>query len=89
MSLFKPGPPGPTALHPLQRVPCKLLVKTPSEYTYSLFWAELSRLLGEQIPVAIVGLEPGTYGLLSSTLNTWPPNTPTGTTEYTTRAGNL
>jgi len=40
----------------------KLLVKTPSEYTYSLFWAELSRLLGEKIPVAIVGLEPGTPG---------------------------
>ena len=42
-------PPGPTALHPLQRIWCKLLVKTPSEYTYSLFWAELSRLLGEQV----------------------------------------
>jgi len=27
-----------------------------------LFWAELSRLLGEEIPVAIVGLEPGTPG---------------------------
>ena len=41
---------------------CKLQVETPSAYTYSLFWAELSRLLGEKIPVAIVGLEPGTPG---------------------------
>ena len=61
---------------------CKLLVKTPSEYTYSLFWAELSRLLGEKIPVAIVGLEPGTPGveyykvyntsmLVSQSVDTW------------------
>ena len=42
---------------------CKLQVETPSDHTYSLFWAELSRLLGEKkIPVAIVGLEPGTPG---------------------------
>ena len=30
------------ALHPLWRMWCKLQVKTPSEYTYSLVWAELS-----------------------------------------------
>ena len=41
---------------------CKLQVETPSANTYSLYWAELSRLLGEKIPVAIVGLEPGTPG---------------------------
>jgi len=41
---------------------CKLQLETPSDYTYSLLWAELSRLLGEKIPAAIVGLEPGTYG---------------------------
>ena len=57
-------------LHPLRRMRCKLLVKTPSEYTYSLFWAELSRLLGEKIPGALVGLEPGTPGLQSSALTT-------------------
>jgi len=53
-SLFRPSSPGPTALHPLRRMWCKLLMKAPSEYTYSLFGAELSRLLGEKIPVAIV-----------------------------------
>jgi len=26
-----------TALHPLQRMRCKLQVETPSDYTYSLF----------------------------------------------------
>ena len=62
LNLFKPGPPGPTALHPLWRMRCKLQVETPSAYTYSLFWAELSGLLGEKIPVAIVGLKPGTPG---------------------------
>jgi len=46
----------------------KLQVKTLSEHTYSHFWAELSRLLGEKIPVVIVGLEPGTPGLYSSAL---------------------
>jgi len=46
----------------------KLQVKTPSEHTYSHFWAELSKLLGEKIPVVIVGLEPGTPGLYSRTL---------------------
>ena len=61
-SLFKPGPPGPMAIHPLRKIWCKLQVKRPSEYTYSLIWAELSRLLGEEIPVAIVGLEPWTPG---------------------------
>jgi len=43
-SLFKPGPLGPRALHPLRRMRFKLQVKTHSEYTYSLLWAELSRL---------------------------------------------
>ena len=61
-SLFKPGPLGSTALHPLRRMRCKLQVEAPSDHTYSLFWTELSRLLGENIPVAIVGLEPGTLG---------------------------
>ena len=50
--------PGPAALHPLRRMRCKLQVEAPSDYTYSCFWAELSRLLGEKIPVAIVGLGP-------------------------------
>jgi len=35
---------GPTALHPLHGIQCKLQAETPSEYTYSCFWAELSRL---------------------------------------------
>ena len=48
---------------------CKLQVETPSEYTYSLIWAELSRLLGEKIPVAIVGLEPGTPGSVVQRFN--------------------
>ena len=39
---------------------CKLQAETPSAYTYSFSWVELSRLLGEKIPVAIVGLEPRT-----------------------------
>ena len=53
---------------------CKLEVKTPSEYTYSLFWgAELSRLLGEKIPVAIVGLEPGTPGSVVQCFNHLAP----------------
>ena len=33
----------------------KLQVKTPSDYTYSLFWAELSRLLGEKNPCCYSG----------------------------------
>jgi len=33
--------------NPIQRWRCRLQVKTPSEYTYSLFWAWLSRLLGK------------------------------------------
>lgn len=36
--------PGLTALHCLQRMWYKLQAKTPSEYTCSIFWAELSRL---------------------------------------------
>jgi len=39
-----------------------LQVKTASDHTYSLFWAELRRLPGEKTPVAIVGPEPGTPG---------------------------
>ena len=31
------------------------MVKTPSEYTYLLFWAELSRLLGEKNPCCYSG----------------------------------
>ena len=50
----------------LNQVPRDRRLYIPSEgcgvNTYSLFWAELSRLLGEKIPVAIVGLEPGTPG---------------------------
>ena len=57
------------ALHPLRRMWCKLQVETPEDYTYSLFWAELSRLLGEKIPVAIVGLEPGTPGSVVQRFN--------------------
>ena len=58
-------PLGLTSLYPLQRMWCKLQLKTPSEYAYSLFWAELSRLLhvGEKIPVAIVGWNLGPLGL--------------------------
>ena len=62
--------------HPLRRMRHKLQVEIPSDHTYSLFWAELSRLLGEKIPVAIVGLEPGILGLQSSTLTTLPPSNP-------------
>ena len=36
-----------------RKMQCKLQVETPSDYTYSLFWAELNRLLGEKIPVDI------------------------------------
>ena len=54
------------ALHPLRRMRCKVQVETPSD---SLFWAELSGLLGEKIPVAIVGLEPGTPGSVVQRFN--------------------
>ena len=57
------------AIHPLQKIRCKLQVKTPSEYSYSLVWVELSRLLGEEIPVSIVGLEPCTPGSVVQCLN--------------------
>ena len=68
-------PLGLTSLYPLQRMWCKLQLKTPSEYAYSLFWAELSRLLGDKIPVAIVGLEPGTPGsVVQHALTTWKPS---------------
>ena len=50
------------ALHPLRRMRHKLQAETPSEYTYSHFCVELSRLLCVKIPFgAIVGLEPGTF----------------------------
>jgi len=41
------------------------------------FWVELSRLLGEKIPVAIVRLEPGTLSLLMErrTANSGPSRT--------------
>jgi len=70
-SLFKPGPLGLRALHPLWRMRFKLQVKTHSEYTYSLFWAELSRLQcrWEKIPVAIVKLEPVTSGSVVQRFN--------------------
>ena len=69
--VLKPGPLGPRALHPLQRMWSKLQVKTPSEYTYSLFWAELSRLQcrWEKIPIAIVKLEPVTSGSVVQRFN--------------------
>jgi len=44
-------------------------VETPEDFTYSLFWAELSSLLGEKIPVAIVGLKPGTTGSVVQRFN--------------------
>jgi len=67
---------------------CKLQVETPSDHTYSFFWAELSGLLGEKIPVAIVG----PLGLQSSALTTWPPSNPLTITStlflaYITEAG--
>jgi len=40
---------------------CKLQVDTPSGHTYSLFWAELSRLLGEKNPCCYSGA--GTYSV--------------------------
>jgi len=52
-------------------------VETPSDHTYSLLWAELSRLLGEKkIPVAIVGLEPGTPGSAVQRFNHFAPSNP-------------
>ena len=58
----EPGSPGTDSFQPYKGCGVKLQVETHSEYTYSLLGAELSRLLGEKIPVAIVGLEPGTSG---------------------------
>ena len=46
---MNPGPPGPTALHPLRRMRCELFqVKHLQEHTYSFFRVELSQLLGER-----------------------------------------
>jgi len=41
--------------HPLRRMRHKLQVEIPSDHTYSLFWAELSRLLGEKNPCCYSG----------------------------------
>ena len=80
-------------------------METHSDHTYSLFWVELSRLLGEKIPVAIVGLEPGTPGsavqrfnqlatkqpppLQSSALTTWPPSNLMVTSPSTVSVGGV
>ena len=50
---------------------CKLQVETPSDYTFSLFWAELSRLLGKKksLLLRIVGLEPETPGSVVQRFN--------------------
>ena len=52
----------------------KHLQTTPTHF----FGAELSRLLGEKIPVAVVGLEPGTPGSVVQRFNhlatKQPPN---------------
>ena len=60
-----PGPPGPTALHPLRRMQCELFqVKRLQEHTYSFLGVELSQLLGERkSPMAMVGFEPATFRL--------------------------
>jgi len=47
----------------------KHLKTTPTHF----LWAELSRFLGEKIPVAIVGLEPGTPGSVVQCLATKQP----------------
>ena len=61
---MNPGPPGPTASHPLRRMRCELFqVKLPSR-THLLFFfrVELSQLLGERkSPMAMVGFEPATF----------------------------
>ena len=66
-----PGPPGPTALHPLRRMRCELFqVKHLQEHTYSSFRVELSQLLGEsKSPMAMVGFEPATFRLAVKCFN--------------------
>ena len=66
-----PGPPGPTALHPLRRMRCELFqVKHLQEHTYSFFRVELSQLLGERkSPMAMVGFEPATFRLAVECFN--------------------
>ena len=43
--------------------------KHRQEYTQLTFWPELSRFLGEKIPVGIVGLDPGTSGYVVQCFN--------------------
>ena len=44
-----PGPPGPTALHPLRTMRCELFqLKRLQEHTSPTFRVELSQLLGER-----------------------------------------
>ena len=46
---IEPGPPGPTALHPLRRIQCELFQeKHLQEHTYSFMGVELCQLLGEK-----------------------------------------
>ena len=68
---MNPGPPGPTALHPLRRMRCELFqVKRLQEHTYSFFRVELSQLLGERkSPMAMVGFEPATFRLAVECFN--------------------
>ena len=68
---MNPGPPGPTALHPLRRMRCELFqVKHLQEHTYSFFRVELSQLLGERkSPMAMVGFEPATFRLAVECFN--------------------
>ena len=66
-----PGPPGPTALHPLRRMRCELFqVKRLQELTYSFFRVELSQLLEERkSPMAMMGFEPATFRLAVECFN--------------------
>ena len=68
---MNPGPPGPTALHPLRRMRCELFqVKHLQEHTYSFFRVELSQLLGERkSPMAMVGFKPATFRLAVECFN--------------------
>ena len=64
--LFKPGPQDQQLYIPSEgcgvNFRWKHLQTTPTHF----FGAELSRLLGGKIPVAIVGLDPGTPGSVCS-----------------------
>ena len=68
---MNPGPPGPTALHPLRRMRCELFqVKHLQEHTLLIFRVELSQLLGERkSPMAMVGFEPATFRLAVECFN--------------------